>query len=286
MAELLYAEEHLTCYHYDDNHENPTIRIMNFEQEPKRSIEINSHSIFIILEGSGKISFGRFMKQFIQTGDIILLPIHAHVQFNIKEKMSALVYRLPPSFHFCDHFSIETLYNQGYKPAANKLQILNVNQRIKAYLDAFIPCLKDGLKCVFFFELKMKELFFLLRAYNTKEDLADFFSPLLTDDMDFYNFVLNNYQSIKTVKELAFLADYSLTGFEKKFKKVFGMSAHQWMKNQLSSRLYHEISCSRKSFIEISDMFGFSSSAHLSNFCKTVFGATPSSIRKDMTSIV
>jgi AraC-like DNA-binding protein len=128
----------------------------------------------------------------------------------------------------------------------------------------------------------MKELFFLLRAYNTKEDLADFFSPLLTDDMDFYNFVLNNYQSIKTVKELAFLADYSLTGFEKRFKKVFGMSAHQWMKNQLSSSLYHEISCSRKSFTEISDMFGFSSSAHLSNFCKAVFGATPSAIRREI----
>jgi AraC-like DNA-binding protein/mannose-6-phosphate isomerase-like protein (cupin superfamily) len=283
MTELLYAEEHLACYHYD-NHENSTIKLIRFGKGQKKTMEINSHSIFIILSGSGNISFGKFVNQPIREDNIILLPIHEQVQFNANTKLTALVYRLPPSFHFCDHFSIEMLYHQGYKPETDHFQILNANQRIKAYAESFIPCLKDGLKCVFFFELKMKELFFLLRAYNTKEDLAAFFAPLLTDDMDFYNFVLTHYQSVKTVKELALLADYSITGFEKRFRKVFGMSAHQWMKHQLSSKLYHEISCSRKTFIEISDMFGFSSSAHLSNFCKTVFGSTPSAIRKDMSS--
>ncbi|MDR1180566.1 MAG: AraC family transcriptional regulator [Bacteroidales bacterium] len=283
MAKLLYVKEHLRCYHYDSQ-DSPTIGLIDFEKNQKKSMQINSHSIFIILNGSGSISYGKFVNRPIKAGDIFLLPIYTHVQFYLEKTFSALVYRLPLSFHFCDHFSLEALYSQGYKPEiTDDFQILKVNERIKLYLNALIPCLKDGLKCVNFLELKRKELLFLLRAYNTKEDLAFFFSPVLTDDMEFYAFVLDNYQSIKTVKELALLADYGLTGFEKRFRKVFGMSAHQWMKNQLSDSIYHEITCSKKSFTEISDIYGFSSSAHLSNFCKLVFGATPSSIRKKMS---
>jgi AraC-like DNA-binding protein len=284
MTELLYSEEHLSCYHYDNN-ENPTIRTLDFKKGQKKSIQINSHSIFIIQSGSGNVSFGEYVNQPIKGGDIILFPLDAQAQFDVKDKISAIVYKLAPGFHFCDHFSLESLYHQGYKPATKHLQILKVNERIKMYLDALIPCLGDGLRCIYFLELKTKELFFLLRAYNTKDMLAAFFSPILTEDMDFYNFVLDNYQSIKTVKELALLADYSLTGFEKRFKRIFGMSAHQWMKNQLSSKLYHDISCGRKTFTELTTIYGFSSSAHLSNYCKVVFGKTPSTIRKSMTII-
>jgi AraC-like DNA-binding protein len=281
MAKLLYVNEHLACYRYDSK-ENPTIGFIDFEKDQKKSIQINSHSVFIVLNGSGSISYGKFVNHSIKAGDIFLLPIYTNVQFHIEQTFSALVYQLPLSFHFCEHFSLESLYQQGYKPPVkNDFQILKVNERIKLYLDALIPCLKDGLRCMDFLELKRKELLFLFRAYNTKEELAFFFSPILTDDMEFYAFVLNNYKSIKTVKELALLADYGITGFEKRFKRIFGMSAHQWMKKQLSDSLYHEISCSRKTFLEISDIFCFSSSAHLSNFCKTVFGATPSAIRKN-----
>ncbi len=283
MADLLYAEEHISCYHYDKQI-NPTIRVIELEKNEDRQAETQSSTISIILKGKGSLSFGKFINKPIKTGDIILLPTHTLIKIRAEEKLSILVFRLPPSFHFCDHFSLEALYNQGFRKKEG-FYPLKVNQRIKAYTNALIPCLEDGLRCVFFLELKIKELFFLLRAYNTKEDLAAFFFPILSNDMEFHNFIMNNYQSVKTVKEFAQLANYSLTGFEKRFKKVFGISAHEWMKNQLASSLYHEISCSKKTFMQISDLYGFSSSAHFSNFCKSVFGKTPSIIRKEGTKL-
>ena len=282
--QLLYANEHLSCFHYDKM-ENPTIRYIECEQVEERKFKLDKNIMFIMLEGSGFVSFGKTVNKSIEEGDIILLPAHTESVGVANEKIIALLFYLPASFSFCDHFSLEMLHTElknrkTEKKNMSNVKSLKINQRIKSYLDTFLPVFDDGLKCQYYLDLKIKELFFLLRAYNTKEDLATFFAPILTDDMDFYNQIMSKYLSVKTVKELAQLTNYSLTGFEKRFKKIFGTSAHKWIKSQLATNIYHEIRCSRKTFMEISDIYGFSSSAHFSNFCKSTFGKTPKSIRK------
>ena len=278
---LLHPEEHLTCFHYDKT-DNPTIKYVEYEHEEREKFKLNRNVLFLILDGGGSISFLGTVNKSMEKGDIFLLPAHSEILGIVKEKTKIIMFYLPVSFSFCDHFSLEMLhkeFNRGKKNTPT-IHTLKMNERINSYIDAFLPSWIDGVRCCYYLELKVKELFFLLRAYNKKEDLADFFSPILTSDMDFYNLILNKYSSVKTVKELAYLANYSLTGFEKRFKKVFGISAHKWMKTRLATNLYHEINCTKKTFTEISDIYGFSSSAHFSNFCKSVFGMTPKAIRK------
>lgn len=280
MTELLYADVHKACYHYDKQ-ESPTIRTVVFEKD--REIQINFNTIIMVLEGKGSLSYGKNVNRPMKKEEILLLPIYTQVKFYVEEKLTILIFRLHPSFHFCDHFSLEALYMGAVKKKKEIFNPLKMNDRVKSYVNSLLLYLDDGLKCRYFLELKIKELFYVLRAYNSEKDLAAFFQPILSEDMEFHNFIMNNYQTTKTVKEFAQKANYSITGFEKRFKKVFGTTAHEWMKDQLASSLYHEINCSRKTFMEISDTYGFSSSAHFSNFCKSVFGMSPSAIRKGGT---
>jgi AraC-like DNA-binding protein len=282
--ELLYVQEHLSCYHYDKS-EDPTVKYTKFAAEDKENFMSNKNVVFFVLEGSISVSFGKIVNRVVNAGDIFLLPAYMEITGVAKTKARVFLFNLPVTFSFCDHFSLEMLYQESKELQKEQASthILKTNERIDAYLDSFLPCWEDGLRCNFFLELKIKEFFFLLRAYTPREDLIAFFMPILSDDMEFYNLILNKSQSVKTAKELARLANYSLTGFEKKFKKIFGTSAHKWMKKQLAANIYHEIRCTTKTFMEISDAFGFSSSAHFSNFCKAVFGLTPKAIRKGET---
>ena len=282
--ELLYVQEHLSCYHYDKS-EDPTVRYTKYAPEDKEKYMSNKNVVFFILEGSLSVSFGKIVDKTVNAGDIFLLPAYMEITEVAKTKARVFLFNLPVTFSFCDHFSLEMLYHESKELKKEQIttHILKTNERVDAYINSFLPCWEDGLRCNFFLELKIKEFFFLLRAYTPREDLVAFFTPILSDDMEFYNLILNKSQSVKTAKELARLANYSLTGFEKKFKKVFGTSAHKWMKKQLAANIYHEIRCTTKTFMEISDAFGFSSSAHFSNFCKSVFGLTPKAIRKGET---
>jgi len=279
--QLLYADEHHACFHYEKA-DNPTINYLEYEREEQEKFKLKRNALLLILDGGGSISFWRVVNKSMEKGDIFLLSAHTPILLKIKEKTKIIIFYLPVSFSFCDHFSLEMLHKEFEveKKDTSPIHILKINERINAYINAFLPSWLDGLKCQYYLELKVKELFFLLRAYNTKEDLAAFFSPILSRDMDFYNLILDKYPSVKTVKELACLTNYSLTGFEKRFKKIFGISAHKWMKTRLAANLYHEINCTKKTFTEISITYGFSSSAHFSNFCKSVFGLTPKAIRK------
>lgn len=277
MTELLYANIHKTCHHYEKQ-ESPIIKTVKFDNDT--AIEVSFNTIVVVLEGKGGISYGKNINKPMKKEDILLIPVDTQVRIKIHEKANVLVFRLNPSFHFCDHFSLEALYTGIPKRKRQKFNLIPVNDRLRSYVDSLLLYLEDGLKCRYFLELKTKELFYILRAYCTEKELKSFFTPILSKDMEFHSFVVRTYQSTKTVKELAQKANYSLTGFEKRFKKVFGTTAHNWISEQLASNLYHEIHCTKRTFTELSKTFGFSSSAHLTSFCKSMFGMSPSDMRK------
>jgi AraC-like DNA-binding protein len=53
------------------------------------------------------------------------------------------------------------------------------------------------------------------------------------------------------------------------------------MQEQKAKKIFHEITCSRKTFTEISFENKFSSSAHFNDFCKQYFNNTPGGIRRE-----
>ena len=57
----------------------------------------------------------------------------------------------------------------------------------------------------------------------------NFFSPVFSEGYDFALFVWSNYTKVKTAEELSLLSNYTFSGFEKQFRKVFGVAPYKWI---------------------------------------------------------
>ena len=270
---------HLGCFNYSKDGKRPLIELKNYEKGVVLQMVTEYNKIIIVFTGTLNFSFEQRFNQHVCDGSIIVLPVKHNYRIEVMEDTTFLIFRLNTEFSFCDHFSIEMLYREkgGKKDEAH---ILNANHVVMGYLNHLTTLLNDGLYCGYLLEIKLKEFLYLLRYYYPVQELKAFFTPILSDDFKFSALVWKNYHPTLTVSDLADKTNYSLSGFEKRFKKVFQESPSQWLISQKARAIYHEINCSTKTFAELGYEFGFSSPAHFNNFCKKVFKETPGSIRK------
>lgn len=275
---LLYPEEHIHCFNYSKGN-GPAIEYVKISQGEKWDILSAYNKILFLLDGKLSYSFNEYQNKIITEKKAMTLPSNAHIKVEAFEDSYFIIFRLRTKVQLCDTYSLDKLISDNDN-IANNIGYLDIDERMEGYLKLLNTYITDGLKCIYFFQIKVQELFFLLRAYYPKEQLLGFFKPLMDSNTAFSDFVLENYKKVKSVKELADMANYSLSGFQKHFKKVFGTSAYQWINDQRSKSVFHELNNSEKPLKEISDNYGFSSPSHFNDFCKSQFGETPGEIRK------
>ncbi len=278
---LLYAAEHLSCFQYDKSN-TPIIERIERLKEEKFNIHNEQDKLLFILKGSISVSYDKHVNEKLNLGDFFFVPSGVHYNSTAIESSTILIFRMKTSLNFCDHFSFEMLLanNSDNTNNSNDFITLKANTALENYMETIDKFILEGLKCSYLFELKLKELLFILRAYYSKEDLKKLFSSILTDDLQFSNKIYENCDKVKSSRELAKLMNYSPSGFEKRFKRIFGTPAYQWMKTRKAKNIYHEINCTKKTFSEIGFEYGFSSSSYFNDFCKANFGKTPGEIRK------
>jgi len=279
MGKLLYVSEHLSCYNYSKG-EDSAVDYFSYPANYQWGGMLNQCNIVFILEGSMYISYENYSDRYIPENKIFLLPPGCSYKARTEEHVSCLIFRIQESFQFCDRFSLEALQNEKLDGLMPGQDVLDIIPDMQSYISFFLKNLKNGLRCFHYLELKTKELFFLLRAYYPKPQLAAFCQSLMSKDVAFSEFVLKNYRKIKTVNEFASLASYSTSGFEKKFKQVFGSSAYQWMKQKKNQMLYHELNATDKPIKQVAEEQGFPSLPQFNDYCKKHFGYPPGKIRR------
>lgn len=282
---LLYVNEHLTCYNYDKS-PAPTIEKRILEKDTPWLFSTLKNTLIYVSEGKINLSYSSYSYKTINKGQIALIPAESEVKAYVNESSTVFILRLGDIKSLCECFSLDMLLHEEDQETINKLPFfLDASEKLIPFFEVADLYISDGLKCRYFLQLKIKELFYLLRAYHKKEDLLLFFYPLLSNDMSFSDFVLRNHFKVKTVNEFALLANYSLSGFQKRFKKVFGISAYTWMKEEKLKSIYNDITNSSKSFKEISSEYDFSSPSHFNDYCKSNFGHTPGELRKNKVNV-
>lgn len=281
--ELLYKPEHFSCYNYNKG-ETPRLEILKRPTGFIINRDLIDTEIVFLVEGSILLSYNSLVKEEIREGKVLLFPPGSHIIVKITEDAHLIICRVRDVIKLCECMSLERLYNEA-KVVTPGFHMLNINGRIYNFIQLLVDCANDGLKCTDYFNTKMKELFFLLRAYYTKEELAKFLSPLLGKDARFMNLMYQNYRNVNTVQGLAKLSNYSLSGFKKQFQRVFGTSASEWMSNQKASLVFQHLNNSSLSIKELADIHGFSSVSAFSAFCRNKFGMPPGKIRLNTRKI-
>ncbi len=280
--ELLYKEEHLSCFQYSKG-QDPIIERIERGKDKYFQIYNDVNKIIFVLKGKIIISFNEQINVEIKEGEFFFVPPKSQYSSVAEEDSVVLLFRLNLSFNFCEHFSFEMLLSgKNTKKIPEVFSKLKANYLLANYFKSLEMLLQDGLKCFYFLELKLRELLFLLRAYYTKEELYALFTSALSADIQFSNKVFENCDKVKSSKELAAIMNYSLSGLEKRFKRIFGVPVYQWLKLRKARNIYHEINCTKKTFAEIAFEYGFSSASYFNDFCKTNFGKTPGDIRNQI----
>jgi AraC-like DNA-binding protein len=233
--------------------------------------------VFFVTKGSLKISIN----------DLETYVVNSKEMFLVQEDSSYTIEVLRHSqittcqFHTEALLSEQKLIDELVPLCINQKQEfikLPINGAILSYLTLLQLYVKDDIVSDCFFDLKRQELLTLLFAYYSKVELARFLQSIVSENIQFKEFIINNYRNVKNVSELAALANYSTSGFIKRFQKCFNDSPYGWMQKQRAKQILIEIKQGVKSLQEIAVEYRFSSYQHFSNFCKKQFGFPPTKI--------
>ncbi|MDU1891555.1 MAG: helix-turn-helix transcriptional regulator [Dysgonomonas sp.] len=273
--------------------EKPIIEVIELPKGYQFDLEVFNNELVFVVEGHLFLSYGKIVNRNVTKGQLLLFTSSCKIRCRIVEDSSFTIFRLQYNSNFNECFSykqlLKLMIGESFSELDNEqlspVYYLTMNNCMWTYVDNLNARINDGIKSSLFFELKLQELFFLFLAYYPKEELCRFFKPMMYFDQEFSNIIINNYRNVKNVKELADLTNYSISGFEKKFKRVFNVPAGIWMRQQRALNIYHEIKLGEISFKNICFENGFSSLSHFNNYCKLHFGQTPGEIRNPQKNI-
>lgn len=276
----LYPKENFSCYNYEKG-QNAALEIIDrLEGETIERNLVDTELVFLT-RGRMILSHGKNVELEVPAGKIMFFPPGSYVFAEFPEDSNLIICRVRGIVQLCECLSIETLYKEYGEMKGCGFHMLEINERIYEYIDHFVKCVNDGLRCSYYYVTKMKELFFLMRAYYSKDDLAAFFAPILSTDSQFMNLMYRNFRNVKSVQELVDISLYSPSGFKKQFNKVFGTSASEWLSDQRAALIRQELINSPQSIKEIAFSHGFSSASSFSSFCQNKFGMPPGRIRQE-----
>jgi len=248
----------------------------------------------------GEVNLGEGMQGvsilIVMKGAIRLFAAHDEESFSVQGQEFCLLSAAPPykvmieeevhllsCFFHTDIFPLDremlALLHPFYGRERRVSVVLKVNEVIRAFTRLMGEYVERGIESESLCNLKRQELFLLLFATYPKEELAQFFFPLIGEGIQFKEFVISNYIKAKNVQHLAQMANYSTSGFIKKFIRCFNESPYQWMLRHKAKVIIDEIRSSQTSLKEISFKYNFSTYQHFVDFCKAQFGVTPSKLR-------
>ncbi|NDV85015.1 helix-turn-helix transcriptional regulator, partial [Bacteroides sp. 51] len=200
-----------------------------------------------------------------------------------------VVFRIEEMTQLCDSFSMEKLYKahagatDNHTPQTPGFGVLEIHTRIWNFLDEISERLADGIKCNIYFDLKIREFFFLLKAYYTTQEVAGFFYLILSDDTAFSEYVRLHRHKFRNVEEMANSMHMTPRQFGTRFKKAFNQTPYKWMKEARAKLIRKQLINTHKPVKLIALENGFSDMAHFTKFCKKELGKTPTQLKEDIS---
>lgn len=277
--EILYLKEHATCYNYMS-----CVRegFLYHQFQPGELYEETNEAdcIFFILEGELEI-FCNGKVVGLTSGNMGCFSRGSVCRIHSLVRSSVVIAQFDNMIQGCERISFSQLHDLASK-VEDGMRPLEIRQSMKLFLELLTVYLEDGVGCVHFHEIKLRELFWNIRFYYTKMEQVSFFYPILGKDNDFKRKVFNNYKKARTIKELAGLCDNSLSSFKRRFLKEFREPAGSWLQKQINGMIKYKLADENIPIGIIAMELNFSSQPQFCRYCKKNLGYTPGEWRKQL----
>jgi AraC-like DNA-binding protein len=287
IMEMQNVKEHLLCYDYD-NSDRPTIENRTIEKNTSWEICAEQNKLIFLMAGKVSTVVGDFERKEVAKGYFWF--VSAGQEMSIRASSSAnaqiLILRFSSNMPLCDCYIMEQLYSEfrktreGEEVDVRQLHPCVIRPMLSECLRGLFITTLDGLCCRSFFQVKVKEVFFLLRAYYPKRELYCVFHPLLTVDILFSDRVKNSWKNYPTVEALARSMNMTPSGFYKRFVAIFGQSPLDWITEEKKKAMYKDIVSNKLSLGEVAKKWNFANVKTMSYWCKQNYGNLPSAMRK------
>lgn len=276
---LLNLSEHRSCFNYQLNFASGFTRYKLAAQECGQVDNDSCFCILFLLKGELLVDIGQEHHISLLRNRMLLIPQREENRIKSVVPAECLLLFWNKQITACDKMYFESISHVKMENGNNcilpiRKPLLHILRQLLFYLDT-------GLLCRHMYILKQQEIILALRGGYTKSELAAFFSRTTGVGRKFEDFVLDNYKNVKTVKEFASLCCVSERSFNRKFQESFSQSPYRWMQERRAELVREKICDPDIAFREIAMDFGFSSPAHLTCYCKKLFGATPTELRNN-----
>jgi len=274
---VFYLDEHRACSNYISDY-NIGFKICRIQQgEFITPSNKEHHCLFFLIAGRVDLHYDSQVCD-LRKDMLWFVPMSSDYKICAKTDATLIMNYFNKPVDFCEKTALESLSLTLDQKTHSFM--LRINKPLKKYLASVIFYINEGIFCKHFHEIKQKELFFILRYFYTKKEIAGLFSTIISKNLDFKNVVLANYLNATSVKELAQICNYSLSSFNRIFKKNFQENPYLWLQNQKIKYIAGRLSDKNIPLGQIIDEFRFSSPSHFTIFCKKHLNLTPSQYRK------
>ena len=273
---LFNPPEHLSCHHYATHANSGWILVDGTEQQLHQG-ETEYHSILFCTKGSIRLATGDDLCE-LQVGQMKFIPRGSAVHAYLSSDGELLSAYFDVIDFLCDKISLQQLKELKETVAYNP-NPLEVRGAIPSMLATLKVYLEDKALCAYLHELKVKELFWNLRAYYSREELAAFFSPELGVSK-FHNEVINAFTCNIRVADLAERVYMATSTFYKQFREEFGEPPEQWIRTQSNKQILFLIQDYDLTIGEIATRLSFGSLSSFSRYCSKNFGYAPTALRQ------
>jgi AraC-like DNA-binding protein len=278
MENLFYLEEHTPCQRYKSDFQTGFKYSTIKAGETLERMNTSYNHLLFLKEGVMSIKCNDFSARKIKREECILIPKAAKMSCKVLENSNLLVMTFDVMQNVCDKVML-----QSYQPLYNQVNYTfsptPIRYPLTSFVDLLVTYLNGGINCEHLHEIKEKEFFLVLRRCYSKEEIMNLLYPIIGIS-DFKSFILQNYLEVESVTELVDLSGMGRTAFDSKFREVFGMSARQWMLQQIAKHVRYKAMDPEISIRSIMNEFKFNSATHFYRFCKQQFNCTPGELLK------
>lgn len=188
--DLLYKREYLKCSDYNSS-DKPIIEVIKLNKNAKGFVTLCDNEIVFFLDGIINLKIKDLPEYIADKNEIFLIPTGKYFSYTAMSECSFIVFRIDDLGKYSDIFLSP---NISYAKTSccidlndsgpTRIHSLRMNAFMRMFLDNLRECMNNGLRCIHYFELKTKELFFILKANYTKEEICYLF-PFISNESGF-----------------------------------------------------------------------------------------------------
>lgn len=264
-----YLSDHNIGFRYQD--------FKNGDLTLRQQTEVNS--LVFLTDGEIIINYNEFTNVQVKTREFFLIPKKSRLSLKAVAPGDFLIFSFDSFNSIFDKIALKS-----YSAIADQTEFtfspLPIKYAINDFLYLLIKYIRNGLDTPNMVEVKQQELFILLRKFYDKNEMANLLHPILSKSIDFKDQVLEHYQNVSGVDELAQKIGMGRTSFDVKFKSEFGIPPLQWMLKQKAKHIRFSMAEPESTLSDIMRKYNFNSPTHLNRFCKQQFGCSPSELMK------